>query len=417
MTSNYGISPKAQRILKVLKEFVENDCIPAEATFNQQIGKGEARFQIVPPVLEQLKVKAKTLGLWNLFLGEEEYGTLGAGLTNFEYALMAEQMGRSIRLAPEACNCSAPDTGNMEVLAKYGSDAQKQRWLTPLLAGEIRSAFAMTEPNVASSDATNIGTSIVRDEKTATYLINGHKWWITGAGDPRCQFFFVVGQTNPSHPNPYQRQSVVLVPAKTPGVKVVRPLEVFGYDDAPSGHCEVTFENVRVPVDNIILGEGRGFEVLQGRLGPGRLHHCMRAIGLAERAMDLTLARITSRTAFGRKLAENAVVMHQIATCRMNVEQARLLVLHAAGKMDRVGPKGAQREIAIAKIRVPNLVLKVIDDCIQMHGAAGVGADLILAEMYAGARTLRIADGPDDVHLSQFGRNEIKKYLAQKAKL
>ncbi|KAJ1648783.1 hypothetical protein IWQ61_009920 [Dispira simplex] len=407
------LSPRAQKLYKVLQEFVDNECIPAFPVFEQQLGTGVARFQSVPPIMEQLKARAKQLGLWNLFLGTE-FGDLGAGLTNFEYGHMAELMGRCIRLAPEACNCSAPDTGNMEVLAQYGTSAQKERWLKPLLAGEIRSAFAMTEPAVASSDATNISASIRRQGNN--WEINGRKWWITGAGDPRCKFFLVLGKSNPGYSNIHLQQSVVLVPADTPGVRVVRPLHVFGYDDAPAGHCEVVFENVKVPLDNIILGEGRGFEVMQGRLGPGRIHHCMRAIGMAERAMELTLERITSREAFGRKLAENAMVMHQIGNCRMDVEQARLLVLHAADKIDRVGPKAAQREIAIAKIRVPNLVLQVLDNCIQMHGAAGLGADLPLAEMYAGARTLRIADGPDDAHLSQVGRNEIRSYLRQHKK-
>ncbi|KAJ1968061.1 hypothetical protein IWQ62_001477 [Dispira parvispora] len=402
------LSSRAQTVYKVLQDFVDNECIPALSIFEQQLGTGAARFQSVPPIMERLKARAKQLGLWNLFLGPE-FGDLGAGLTNFEYGHMAELMGRCIRLAPEACNCSAPDTGNIEVLAKYGTPSQKERWLTPLLAGEIRSAFAMTEPAVASSDATNISTSISRQGNS--WVVNGRKWWITGAGDPRCKLFLVMGKSNPGSSNVHLQQSIVLVPADTPGVQVVRPLQVFGYDDAPAGHCEVVFKDVKVPLDNIILGEGRGFEVMQGRLGPGRIHHCMRAIGMAERAMELTLARITSREAFGRKLAENAVVMHQIGNCRMDVEQARLLVLHAADKMDRVDPKAAQREIAIAKIRVPNLVLQVLDHCIQMHGAAGLGVDLPLAEMYAGARCLRIADGPDDAHLSQLGRNEIQKYL------
>ncbi|KAJ1980026.1 hypothetical protein H4R35_001277 [Dimargaris xerosporica] len=406
--SGYNLSPKAEHLYKVLKDFVENDCIPAEETLNQQLGQGADRFKTVPPIIEELKAKAKQRGLWNLFLANE-HPPYCPGISNFEYALLAEQMGRCIRLAPEACNCSAPDTGNMEVLVKYGTDAQKRQWLEPLLEGKIRSAFAMTEPAVASSDATNISASIVRDGDG--WVVNGHKWWITGAGDPRCKVFFVLGKTDPQNFNPHQQQSVIIVPRDAPGVRVVRPLTVFGYDDAPSGHCEVIFDNVRVPLDNIVLGTGRGFEVMQGRLGPGRLHHCMRAIGLAERAMELTLARICQRETFGRKLAENAVVMHQIGDCRMDVEQARLLVLNAAQKIDTSDPKAAQREIATAKIRVPSLVLKVLDQCIQIHGAAGLGPDLALAEMYAGARTLRLADGPDDVHKEQLGRNEIRKYV------
>ncbi|KAJ1911773.1 hypothetical protein IWQ60_009980 [Tieghemiomyces parasiticus] len=406
--TDYDISPKARKLLENLTDFVNNECIPAEPKLEHQLNQGAHRFETVPSILEDLKAKAKKRGLWNLFLGAEEYGNLGAGITNFEYALLAEQMGRSIQLAPEACNCSAPDTGNMEVLAKYGTEAQKARWLGPLLKGEIRSAFAMTEPAVASSDATNIRTAIRRDGDA--WVVTGHKWWISGAGDPRCKVFVVLGKTNPDHPNPYRQQSVVLVPSDAPGVRVVRPLTVFGYDDAPAGHCEVVFDQVRVPLDHMVLGEGRGFEVMQGRLGPGRLHHCMRAVGLAERAMELTLDRLTQRTAFGRKLAENPVVQHQIAHCRMDVDQARLLVHAAAAKMDRVGPKACKREIAVAKIRVPNLVLKVIDTCIQMHGAAGLGPDLPLAPMYAAARTLRLADGPDDVHTSQLGRDEIRQH-------
>ncbi|CEJ03013.1 Putative Acyl-CoA dehydrogenase [Rhizopus microsporus] len=343
------LSPKFKDLYAKAKDFVENDCIPAEKTYELQMGQNENRWKIVPPVIEELKAKAKSLGLWNLFLGRDY--PEGAGLTNVEYALIAELTGRSPKIAPEAMNCSAPDTGNMEVFAKYGTPAQKKKWLEPLLQGKIRSAFAMTEPRVASSDATNIETNIRREGNE--YVINGLKWWISGAGDPRCAVYLVMGKTDPDNKHKHRQQSLVIVPADTPGITVVRPMKVFGFDDAPEGHCEIVFKDVRVPVENIILGEGRGFEVIQGRLGPGRIHHCMRCIGMAERALDLMLNRVTdtTRRTFGKVLAEHGTIVADIATSRIEIDQARYLVLSAARKIDEAKAKGAMKEI-VGKIEL-----------------------------------------------------------------
>ncbi|KAJ2726989.1 hypothetical protein GGI07_000106 [Coemansia sp. Benny D115] len=404
------LSPRAEELKRRLTEFVENECIPAEAEYHKALGTGTQRWKTVPAVMDRLKKRARELGLWNLFL-TREYAE-GAGLTNYEYAVLCEITGRSPAIAPEACNCSAPDTGNMEVLVKYGSAEQKKRWLEPLLAGEIRSAFAMTEPAVASSDATNICTRI--EPSRGGYVVNGRKWWISGAGHPRCAVFLVMGKTDLSA-SKYGQQSIVLVPADTPGVRVERPLTVFGYDDAPHGHCEVVFEDVWVPRENLILGEGRGFEVIQGRLGPGRIHHCMRSLGMGERGLELLVQRVQSRTTFGRKIAEHGVVLDYIARSRMELEGARLLVLRAADMIDKVGAKRARKEIAMAKVVVPSAVLRILDRAIQMHGAGGVGQDTPLADFWAGMRTLRIADGPDEVHTRQIAQMEIAEQNARLA--
>ncbi|KAG2217370.1 hypothetical protein INT45_012240 [Circinella minor] len=416
------LSPKFQDLYAKAKDFLENDCIPAERIYNLQMGKGDDRWKVIPPIMEELKAKARSLGLWNLFLGRE-YGAYGAGLTNVEYGLIAELSGKSVKIMPEAMNCSAPDTGNMEVFAKYGTQAQKDKWLVPLLNGKIRSAFAMTEPAVASSDATNIELNIRREGNE--YVINGRKWWISGAGDPRCAVHLVMGKTDPDNSNRYKQQSLVIVPADTPGITVVRPMQVFGYDDAPEGHMEIIYKDVRVPVENIILGEGRGFEVIQGRLGPGRIHHCMRCIGMAERSLEYMLARVTdpSKRTFGKSLSEHGTVVADIATSRIEIDQSRFLVLNAAQKIDEVKAKGALKEISMAKISAPNMLLRVLDRSMQAHGAAGISQDFPLAHYYASARTLRYADGPDEVHRNQLGRNELKRAAeiadrlkAQKAK-
>jgi acyl-CoA dehydrogenase len=398
---DFAFSEKCESYRKRVLAFMDEYIYPNEEELRVQLDAPPTRWKVLP-LLEELKSEAKRQKLWNLFLPESEYG---AGLTNLEYAPLCEIMGRS-RFASEAFNCSAPDTGNMEVLVRYGDAEQKKQWLAPLLAGEIRSCFAMTEPAVASSDATNIASRI--EAKGDDYVINGRKWWTSGAGDPRCKIAIFMGVTDPNA-QVYLRQSMILVPLDTPGVKVQRMLSVFGYDDAPHGHAEVVFDNVRVPKRNLLLGEGRGFEIAQGRLGPGRIHHCMRTIGAAERALEAMCARAQSRVAFGRPLAQMGVIKQWIAQSRMEIEQARLLTLKAAYMMDTVGNKAARSEIAQIKVIAPNMALRVVDRAIQTHGAAGVCQDFFLAEAYASLRTLKLADGPDEVHTDQVGRLELKK--------
>ena len=393
-------SDKVLALRQRLLAFFDEHIYPNEAAFHAHVQR--ERWQ-PPPILEELKPKARAAGLWNLFLPESDNG---AGLTNLEYAPLCEVMGRSPAFAPEVFNCSAPDTGNMEVLARYGTREQQERWLTPLLEGRIRSCFAMTEPDVASSDATNIRSSIVREGDE--YVLNGRKWWTSGAGDPRCAVAIFMGRSNPDAPR-HQQQSMILVPMDTPGVTVKRMLTVFGYDDAPHGHAEVVFENVRVPVSNMLLGEGRGFEIAQGRLGPGRIHHCMRLIGVAERALEAMCRRVTGRVAFGRALAEQGTIRAAIARSRIEIDQARLLTLKAAHLMDTVGNKVARAEIAMIKVVAPNMALAVLDRAIQAHGAAGVSDDFFLAHAWAAARGLRLADGPDEVHLEAIAKNELAK--------
>ena len=396
---NFDYSPKVQALRSSLSEFMDEHIYPNESVYADYLNSGDSRWAI-PPIMDELKVKAQQLGLWNLFLPESDYG---AGLSNLEYAPLAEIMGRS-SIASEVFNCSAPDTGNMEVLSRYGSDAQQEAWLKPLLAGEIRSAFAMTEPDVASSDATNIRSTIVRDGNE--YIINGHKWWTSGAMDPRCKILIFMGKTDPQAER-HSQQSMILVPMNTPGVKVVRPLTVYGYDDAPHGHAEMRFENVRVPATNLLLGEGRGFEIAQGRLGPGRIHHCMRLIGMAERALTDMCGRASERIAFGKPLAEQGVVRELIAESRIDIEQARLLTLKAADMMDKLGNKAARAEIAMIKVVAPNMALRVLDRAVQVHGGGGVSDDFGLAAAWAGARTLRFADGPDEVHRAAIAKLEL----------
>jgi acyl-CoA dehydrogenase len=395
-------SRKIQELQQRLNAFMEAYIYPNE---KRHVKEAESLGPWkVFPLIEELKPKAREAGLWNLFLPDSPHG---AGLTNLEYAPLCEIMGRSL-LAPEVFNCSAPDTGNMEVLARYGSPEHQERWLKPLLAGEIRSCFAMTEPEVASSDATNIKSLIVRDGDE--YVINGHKWYTTNATDPRCKIAIFMGKTDPDNPDRHQQQSMLLVPMDTPGVRVIRPLPVFGYYGMPDRASEVRFENVRVPVTNLLLGEGRGFEIAQGRLGPGRIHHCMRQIGLAERALERMCRRSLSRTAFGKMIAEQGVTIERIAEARILIEQSRLLTLNAAHKMDSVGNKGAKMEIAMIKVAVPNMACKVIDWAIQAHGGGGTNNDFGLAHAYAMSRVLRLADGPDEVHRNQIGKLELRKY-------
>ncbi len=400
---HFEYSDKVKALQKRVGDFMNEHVYPNEERFVREISEGD-RWQ-PPRVVEEVKEKAKAAGLWNLFLPDSE---LGAGLSNLEYAPLAEMMGRT-HMASEVFNCSAPDTGNMEVLVRYGSPEHKKQWLEPLLGGKIRSAFAMTEPGVASSDATNIESSIVRDGDD--YVINGRKWWTSGAGDPRCRIMIFMGKTAPDDPDRYRQQSMILVPMDTPGVRIERMLSVFGYDDAPHGHAEVSFENVRVPASNMLLGEGRGFEIAQGRLGPGRIHHCMRTIGLAERALELMCKRLLSRVAFGKRIAEHNVWQQRIADARINIEQCRLLTLKAAYMMDTVGNKVARAEIAMIKVAAPRMALAVIDDAIQAFGGGGVSQATPLASMWAGVRTLRFADGPDEVHKNQIARLELKKHI------
>lgn len=400
---DFDYSPKVKELQKKVQDFMDAYVYPNEKTYDEQLNSQGNRWQI-PPILEELKHKAKAQNLWNLFLPESDYGY---GLTNLEYAPLSEIMGR-VHWGSEVFNCSAPDTGNIEVLSRYGTKEQQDRWLQPLLNGEIRSCFAMTEPAVASSDATNIESSIVRDGDE--YVINGRKWWSSGMGDPRCKIIIFMGKTDPNNPNRYLQQSQILVPRDTPGINIIRMLSVFGYDDAPHGHAEMEFTDVRVPASNMILGEGRGFEIAQGRLGPGRIHHCMRLIGQAERALEKMCQRARSRVAFGKAVSERTVTQERIAEARISIEQARLLTLKAAHMMDTVGNKAARAEIAMIKVAAPNMALKVIDWAMQAHGGGAVDEAFGLAKAYAQARTLRFADGPDEVHRNQIARLELRKY-------
>ena len=398
---NFEFSGKVKNLQQKLIAFMDEHIYPNEKAYYDQVAEGDR--WAVPPLMNELKEKARAAGIWNWFLPESGHG---AGLSNLEYAPLCEIMGRS-PIAPEAFNCAAPDTGNMEVLARYGSEEQQERWLKPLLAGEIRSCFAMTEPKVASSDATNIESSIVRDGDE--YVINGHKWWTSGAPDSRCKISIFMGKTDLSAPK-HKQQSMILVPLDTPGVTVERHLTVYGYDHAPHGHAEMTFENVRVPATNMLLGEGRGFEIAQGRLGPGRIHHCMRLVGVAERALEAMCRRAKSRVAFGTPIAEKGALRAEIANSRMEIEQARLLILKAAHMMDTVGNKAARAEIAMIKVIAPNMTLRVLDRAVQAHGGGGVCQDFGLAASWASARSLRLADGPDEVHREAVAKLELRKH-------
>jgi len=404
-TTLWPTSPRTEELAARITAFMEEHVYPAEPVFERQLKAAADRWSELP-IMTELKAKAKAVGLWNLFLPKRHFPD---ALTNLEYAPLCEIMGRS-PIGPEPFNCSAPDTGNMETLILYGTEEQKRRWLKPLMDGEIRSCFAMTEPAVASSDATNIRAEIRRDGDH--YIINGRKWWTSGAMDRRCKIAIVMGMTDPGA-EPHRRQSMVLVPLDSPGVKVERALSIFGYDDAPHGHAEVVFENVRVPASNVLLGEGRGFEIAQGRLGPGRIHHCMRLIGVAERALEEMCQRALSRSAFGRAIADHGVTRHWIAESRIEIDQARLLTLHAAHMMDTVGNKAARAEIAMIKVVAPNVAQKVIDRAIQVCGGGGVSQDFHLAYAYARTRVLRLADGPDEVHRETVAKQELRKYLSQ----
>lgn len=400
----FGLSPQAKEYSARLQKFMQDEVIPAESIYYRQLADGESH--VLPPIVEELKKKARALGLWNLFLPDSH--DPAHGLTVTDYATLAEISGWAPEIAPEAMNCSAPDTGNMEVLHMFGTENQKQQWLQPLLDGVIRSGFAMTEPDSASSDARNISTSIVKDG--GYFIINGRKWWTTGAMDPRCKILIVMGKTNPSADDHHQ-QSMVLVPMDTPGVKVVRNLKIFGYEDQ-AGHAEISFTDVRVPIANLIGNEGDGFAIAQARLGPGRIHHCMRAIGMSERALSLMVARANSRSTFGKELVRQGVIQEWIAQARIDIEQARLLVLKAAWIIDTQGAKAARKEIAAIKVVVPQMAQRIVDHAIQVHGGAGVSQDTPLAGMYAGIRTLRIVDGPDEVHMRDIARLEIKSQLS-----
>ena len=399
---DFEFSERTKELQLRVQAFMDENVYPNESTYAEQVAGGETRWAPVP-ILEELKAKAKEEGLWNLFLPESD---LGAGLTNMEYAPLCEIMGR-VNWAPEVFNCSAPDTGNMETLVRYASEENQRKWLDPLLEGEIRSAFAMTEPRVASSDATNIETRIERNGDE--YVINGRKWWTSGIGDPRCKILIVMGKTDPDAPT-YNQQSMILVPRDTPGIKVHRMLNVMGFDDAPHGHGEVEFDNVRVPADNMLLGEGRGFEIAQGRLGPGRIHHCMRIVGVAERALDLMCKRAMERVTWGVTLADRGVTQERIANARIEIEMCRLLTLKAAYMMDTVGNKEARQEIAMIKVAAPNMALKIIDDAMQAHGGGAMSQEFPLSFMWSRMRALRFADGPDEVHRQQIARLELRRH-------
>jgi len=402
----FQFSERALDLQRRVEQFIASEIVPARAACKNEVdtARKAGNAFIVPPTIERLKARAKEAGLWNLFLPESGHG---AGLSNLDYAPLCELMGR-VPIASEVFNCSAPDTGNMETLVRYASPAIQERWLAPLLAGEIRSAFAMTEPEVASSDATNITASIVRDGDA--YVLNGRKWFTSGAADPRCKVMIFMGKTDPENPERHRQQSMIVVPTDTPGLTIVRDMTVFGYDDAPHGHAEVLFENVRVPLDHILLGEGRGFEIAQGRLGPGRIHHCMRLIGRAEMALEAMCRRTLDRVAFGRKVADQGVWRERIAESRILIDSARLMVLNAAEMMDKAGNKAAAREIAMIKVIAPNMACTVIDWAIQAHGGAGVSQDFGLAQAYANARSLRLADGPDEVHRNAIAKLELARY-------